>query len=87
MSLKYVMLYGMGTADPSWWSEVSGHWLQPVLAADQPGGKPLLLIYQQQSRLNYKRKVYTVHMGVHLEYPAQVNGKTMPLDATEHLLH
>ena len=50
-------------------------------------GNYLPLICQQQPKLNYKRRVYSAHMKAHLEYPAWVIGKAVPLDPTGHLLH
>ena len=43
-------------------------------------GKSLLLACQQQSRLNYKRRVYSAHMKGTSEYPAWVIGEAVPLD-------
>ena len=48
------------TADPPRRAEAGGQWSQPVLAAGL--GKSLSLIYQQQTRLNCKRRVYSAHM-------------------------
>ena len=50
-------------------------------------GKSLPLICQQQSRLNYKRRVYSAHTEGALECPAWVIGEAVPLDHTGHLLH
>ena len=49
----------------SWWS-------QSVLPAHPLVGKSLTLMCQQQSKLSYNRRVYTVHMGgrMHLDCPA-----------------
>ena len=49
------------TADPPRRTEVGAQWSQPILAADCLG-KSLHLIYQQQPKLNYKRRVYSAHM-------------------------
>ena len=51
---------------------VSGHWSQPVLIVGNPGGKSLPMMCQQQSRLNYNRKVYTAHTRMYLECSAWV---------------
>ena len=42
---------------------------------------------QKQSRLNYKRKVYTAHTVAHFKYPVRVIGEAVPLDPTGYLLH
>ena len=49
-------------------------------------GKLLPLTCQQQSRLNYKRRLNSTHMRVHLEYPGWVIAEAVPLDPTGHLL-
>ena len=51
-----VSLVGPCIDDPPPWSNL-------VLAAHKPRGKFLPLRCQQQSTLNYNRKVYTAHMG------------------------
>ena len=50
-------------------------------------GKSLPLTCQEQPRLNYKRRVYSVTQRAHLKYPAWVIGEAVPLDPTGHLLH
>ena len=50
-------------------------------------GKSLPLICQQEPRLNYKRRVCSLHMKAHLKYPAWVIVEAVPLDPTGHLLH
>ena len=47
------------TADPPQRAEVAHKQSQAILAADWP--KFLPLIFQQQPRLNYKRRVYSAH--------------------------
>ena len=64
---------------PNSWSE-DQLWSQPVLIANQPGSNFLPLRYQNQC-LNHNRRVYTAHCGrAHLEHPALVIGKLVPLD-------
>ena len=43
-------------------------------------GKSLPLTFQQQPKLNYKRRVYQPTQRVNLEYPAWVIGEDVPLD-------
>ena len=47
--------------------------------------KSLPLICQPQSRLNYKRRIYTLRE--HLKDPAWVIREAVPLDPVGHLLH
>ena len=49
--------------------------------------KCLPFSYQQQLRLNYKRRMYSAHMKVHLKYAAWVIGEALPLDSIGHLLY
>ena len=46
-------------------------------------GKSLLLIYQQQPRLNYKRRVYSVHTEGNLKYTAWLKEEAVPLDSED----
>ena len=75
--------------NPALWGGSLHSWLlvKAILAADQPGDKSLPLLRQQQSRLNYKRKVYTAREGAHLQCPVWVIGEAVPSNPTEHLLH
>ena len=53
-------------------------------------GKHFALSSQQQSRLNYKTRVYSAHTKgtrVHLKNPAWVMGEAVPLDPIGYLLH
>ena len=67
-----------------WMLVVSGH-SQSLLLTDL--GKSLSLTCQQQSRLNYKRRVYSAHTKDVPQVPSLGDGETVPVDPTGHLLH
>ena len=51
-------------------------------------GKPLPLTFQQQPRLNYKRRVYAANMeNAQFKYPAWVTREALILNNPEALLH
>ena len=50
-------------------------------------GKSLTLTYQQQSRLSYKRGVYSANMMGIPQISSLVDGEVVPLDPTGHVLH
>ena len=86
-----------------WWSKYSVEWAPPQLilhggwrlvvsghsqCLQLTGlGKSLPFMCQQQSRLNYKRRMYSVHME---DAPLKLSlgdKEAVPLDPTGHLLH
>ena len=62
-------------------------WLQPVLAADQPGNESLPLTFPPHSSRNYRRGLDTAFAGGAPECPPWRVGEALPLDPTGHLPH
>ena len=73
------------TTDPPWKVEICGQWILPDLHLTVLGNP--LPVTCHQSRLNYKRRVYSAHMEGTPQDPTYIIGEAEPMDPLEHLLH